>query len=118
MFKLVTVEMLKETQDKIIIDNTPSLSTVMTVGNTANMELNMASNAIINVGDISGQTINLNTSSLKLNGEVGSPGKILTVNLLGKPSWGESKKYYSYFGRCHVRRKYSRNQFKHEWISN
>jgi len=91
MFKLVTVEMLKETQDKIIIDNAPSLSTVMTVGNTANMELNMASNAIVNVGDISGQTINLNTSSLKLNGEVGTPGKILTVNLLGKPSWGESK---------------------------
>ena len=89
MFKLVTVEMLKETQDKILIDNAAPLADIMLVGNVASTELNMDGNAIVNVHDISGGTVDLKISKLLLNGEAGVMGEVITVDENGTPVWGE-----------------------------
>jgi hypothetical protein len=66
---------------------TMTLGVVMLEGNTAFTTLNMNNFNIVDVSGISGNTINLNTDSLLLNGSSGSQGQVLSVSTTGSPEW-------------------------------
>jgi hypothetical protein len=66
---------------------TSTLAQVMSQGNTASNRLNMNNFNIVGVSGISGNTINLNTNSLLLNGSTGSHAQILSVSASGSPEW-------------------------------
>jgi hypothetical protein len=81
MFNLTTIEMLRETHKYATLAN------IMVRGNTASRALDMSYNTIYNINDLSGNSINLQTNSLRLKGSSGTTGQVIAVGATGSPEW-------------------------------
>jgi len=69
---------------------TPTLTQVLSTGNIASTDINMAQNDLINVASIQNSTAPIIVTAplgVSLSGSVGSAGQVLTSNASAQPTW-------------------------------